>query len=208
MQLRALRGAALQAAHAQMRELMAEVERRGEQLRALEESVRLMRADKAAGREAGEGEVERLRQEVALLMGKLRLEADEREVSQAQWRADQQRLERQAQRLRQQRSGLEADLIKAREEASALSDSLHSLRAQHRQAALAREEVGEAKAKAVEEAEAWKRRYEDVSGEVDALRAQVHDVSEVSVGIGRLMQDSEGLQVTQLKAAHARRWGR
>ena len=207
LQLRALRGAALQAAHAQMRELMAEVERRGEQLRLLEEAVRLMSVNKAAVSEAGEGELERLRQEVALLMGKLRLEGDELHARQSEWAAERQRLERAAQRLRQQRGGLEVELAKAREEAAGLSESMQSLRAQMRAVGVAREEVGEAKAKAVEEAAAWRRRYEDVSEELDALRAQVADVDAVSAGIGRLLQDSEGLDMQRMQAAHEREVG-
>ena len=197
--LRGMRGVALHAAHMQLREMMGEVDKRANEIRRLEEQVRTLKIEKQARSEGDSNEIERLRQEVAVLMGKLAVEAEEREQRDRERTRQGRKIEKQLEKLRQQRQSLEHDLLQSSAEVNTLSSALSSLRQQHSTLTFDHQRLLEEKVQVEQEREGWRKRYEDVMDEVDAMRNEVRDAREVSDGIGRLVDGSDSLEVRRAR---------
>ena len=197
--LRGMRGVALHAAHMQLREMMGEVDKRANEIRRLEEQVRTLKIEKEGRSEGDSNEIERLRQEVAVLMGKLAVEVEEREQRDRERSRQERKLEKQVEKLRQQRQSLEHDLLQSAAEVNTLSSALSSLRQQHSTLTFDHQHLLDDKVKAEQEREGWRKRYEDVMDEVDTMRSEVRDAREVSDGIGRLVEGSDNLEVRRVR---------
>ena len=153
------------------------------------------------GRE--EAETERLRQEVALLMGMLRVEEEGgrgRKRSgggrRRKWKNDSRRPGNRAinwNPAQSQQRGSGHPLF-----------SLHSLKDKLREKERREEELREEKRGLGEARDAWQRRYEELAEEVEVMRAQVREAGELSSGIGRLMEGSGGMEMKQLRETHRR----
>ena len=197
--LRGMRGVALHAAHMQLREMMGEVDKRANEIRRLEEQVRTLRIEKEARIEGDSNEIERLRQEVAVLMGKLAVETEEREQRDRERSRQERKMEKQLEKLRQQRQSLEHDLLQSSAEVNTLSSALSSLRSQHSTLTFDHQRILDEKLKVEQEREGWRKRYEDVMDEVDTMRSELRDAREVSDGIGRLVEGSESLDMRRVR---------
>ena len=205
--LRGMRGVALHAAHMQLREMLGEVDKRANEIRRLEEQVRTLKIEKEARSEGDSNEIERLRQEVAVLMGKLGVEADEREQRDRDRTRQERKLEKQSEKLKQQRQSLEHDLLQSTAEVDTLSSALSSLRTQHSTLTFDHQRLLDDKVKVEQEREGWRKRYEDVMDEVDTMRNEVRDAREVSDGIGRLVEGSDSLEVRRVRDECERKVG-
>ena len=203
--LRGMRGVALHAAHMQLREMMGEVDKRANEIRRLEEQVRTLRIEKEARSEGDSNEIERLRQEVAVLMGKLAVEAEEREQRDGEREKRERKMEKQLEKLRQQRQSLEHDLLQSAAEVNTLSSALSALRSQQSTLSFDHQRVVDEKAKVEQERDVWQKRYEDVMDEVDTMRAEMRDAREVSDGIGRLVVGSDSIEVQRVRDECERR---
>ena len=197
--LRGMRGVALHAAHMQLREMMGEVDKRATEIRRLEEQVRTLKIEKEARSEGDSNEIERLRQEVAVLMGKLTVEAEERELRDRVRSKQERKQEKQLEKLRQRCQSLEHDLLQSTAEVNTLSSALSTLRSQHSALTFDHQRLQDDKAKVEQERGAWQQRYEDVMDEVDTMRSEMREAREVSDGIGRLVEGSESLELRRVR---------